>query len=1102
LTDNPIVQLAILKGILNPEILSTLKSEGDPVSFLIERGLLQPEEVEKLQKELALDGLETISALIGNKPISLPDSTEQISVFGRYIQLQFLAQGGMARVFKAFDPSLSRSVALKVVKVDDPRLTHQLLVEARAQARIEHEHICKIYEVGDVNGKPYIAMQYIAGKTLKESQSLPLKQKVQLIRQVAEGVHAAHKTGLIHRDLKPSNILIEQRESGPVAYVMDFGIANEIQASALSMTGLVVGTPTYMSPEQAKGEKDKLDVRTDIYSIGATLYELVTERPPFVGASTTEILMKVIEQDPIPPRKINQTLPTDLQTIILKCLEKNPERRYNTARSLSDDLSRFLDGDPILAKRATWFYRINKKVKKYPILSSLIAAAIVTVIIFAAIAGVVQWRAKKQAGLFQEFGQDVTRIEAIMRYAYLLPLHDVQNEKNQVLQRLDGIKQRMNLLGNMAYGPGYYSIGRGYLSLHRYQDAYDYLIQAWQKHNYRESEVANALGLSLAKLYQEKLRDAERTYGKDEIQKIRTELRSKYRDAALKFIRLSTSELPEYTSALIAFLEEDYTQALKQSEAAIKKVPWLYEGHLLQGDVFVALGNDQQAIGKTEKANKYYENAKKAYLDAAQKGQSDAEVYEGLCALHAAILRMQINHSGTISEQVVQDGADYCEKTQEADSKNINSYLIATVIYTDRSFNQRAHGIDDSDSIDKAIKYAQSALRIEPENSAAHAAIGQAISTRADAELDRGGNPIPFLNDADSHYRKALAKMPMDHRTLYNLGDSLTQRGRYESSTGKDATRSFENALYYLERSVKENPKSAMYLSQLSIAYFYKAEFENRFGLDPRDSLEHSIKVTQKSTELNPAYVNNYIMTAATYLYLADAQIDRSQNAILSLDSAINAYNKSLTLDPNNAYSHAGLGIAFFKKGLCLEREKKDALTMTNYARDALRKSIRENDEIMETYSVLAEVELLAARDAINKHQSPEPFFNEALYVLQNGLSKQSDSFQCLRSKAILHLLRAEYLASSGKTSSDEIALGIDAANRSLKKNSQLADSYAYRGKLLLLRARELSGAERKKIAQEAQISLEQAFKINQFLKKDYNPALEEAIRLASASSS
>jgi eukaryotic-like serine/threonine-protein kinase len=143
-----------------------------------------------------------MSAPIGAKDSTSPESDDRIAMFGRYVQLEFLGQGGMARVYKAYGPSLGRTVALTFVKADDPQLTHRLLLEARSQARVEQEHVCKIYEAGEVDGKPYIAMQYISGKTLKESnEHLSLKQKVQLMKQVAEGVHAAHKAGLIHRDL-------------------------------------------------------------------------------------------------------------------------------------------------------------------------------------------------------------------------------------------------------------------------------------------------------------------------------------------------------------------------------------------------------------------------------------------------------------------------------------------------------------------------------------------------------------------------------------------------------------------------------------------------------------------------------------------------------------------------------------------------------------------------------------------------------------------------------------------------------------------------------------------------------------------------------------
>ncbi|HEY7162065.1 MAG TPA: serine/threonine-protein kinase, partial [Acidobacteriota bacterium] len=300
---NPIIQLAISKGILKPDSLSGIEAQKDPIAFLIETGILQQQQVEELRKELTLAAQETAVAsrrIQSNVPTPAND---RIAVFGRYTQLEFIGQGGMARVFKAYDPALGRTVALKFVRVDDPQMVDRLLIEARAQARVEHEHVCKIYDTGEIEHKPYICMQFIRGKMLKELENeLSLKEKVRLIQQVAEGVHAAHRAGLIHRDLKPSNILVEQKESGLAAYVMDFGLAREIQAPGYTLTGVIMGTPSYMSPEQARGQTSKINAHTDIYSIGATLYDMIAGIPPFDGSAPMDILMNVIEKEATPIR--------------------------------------------------------------------------------------------------------------------------------------------------------------------------------------------------------------------------------------------------------------------------------------------------------------------------------------------------------------------------------------------------------------------------------------------------------------------------------------------------------------------------------------------------------------------------------------------------------------------------------------------------------------------------------------------------------------------------------------------------------------------------------------------------------------------------------
>ena len=1029
-----------------------------------------------------------------------PEYAKRIAIFGKYAQLEFLGQGGMARVYKAHDPTLGRTVALKFVKTEDPHLTDRLLREARAQARIDQEHVCKIYETGEVEGKSYIAMQYIAGRTLKQlNDELSLMQKVNLIRQVCEGVHAAHKAGLIHRDLKPTNIMIEEGEADPSAYVMDFGLAREIQAPALTMTGLVVGTPSYMSPEQTRGQSDQVDFRTDIYSIGATLYEVSTGRPPFEGASSTEILMKVVGEEPTPPRKLQPTLSLDLQTIVLKCLEKNPDRRYTSVRALSDDLSRFLDGDPVLARPATWLYRANKKIRKHPVVAGLLAVAFLAVAIFGVTAGLIQWRAKEQAKLFQEFGEHVSEATAIMRYACLLPLHDTRPEKKQVLERLEQIRNRMQTLGSIAYGPGYYSIGRGYIALHRYQDAYDHLTRAWQQHHYREPSVANALGLTLAMLYQEKLREAESLYSKQQLVEQRAKLEKQYRDPALQYIQYapSASEDPKYVKALIAFLEKRYDAALQQVETTEREKSWLYERKLLQGHILAAIGNDQRQIGKTDVATHFYQKAKAAYLEASKKGQSDPQVYEGLCSLQAGLLRMQMTQTAISPEPAYREGISYCDQALNADPEYVLAYLKAARAHLDWGYYQRMHGHPLKVIAEKAIQNARAILRMDPENPSAHLLLGNAYSSMADEEFEKQGNPVPYFDLADKSWAPALSKSPQEQPLLFAMGGNALMRGRFELNVGKDPRKTLDRASSLLEKAMAQSPKDPSTVVQLGTVYWTKARYEMDTGLDASSSLQSAIKLFRKSTDLNPSYRNGYLLTAAAYMYLADFQRDQGKEPISTIDQAIATYKKTLEIDPDNAYTLAGIGYSFWKKADWLHHSGKDPRPDMELARDALQKTIRFNKNLMECYSMYGEVELLAARYAIAKHQQPEQFFNKSETILNQALSLNPDAYESLGTLASLYVLQAEYGATLNRSMERQIQNGISAVDRAIALNAQLAETHATRGKLYLMKARSLSGIEKTKAAQSSKESYLQAIKVNGTVEKKYAAEIEEATLLS-----
>ncbi len=199
-----------------------------------------------------------------------------------------------------------------------PEQAARLVNEARAQARVEHAHVCKVYGVGELDNKlPFIALQFIEGKTLSAvAKQMTREERIAVIRDVADALHAAHRQGLVHRDVKPSNILVERKETGWHPYVTDFGIAREIDAPGVTKTGVVTGTPLYMAPEQARGQTSQIDRRTDVYGLGATLYELLCGRRPFESDSTLVVMWKLLNEEVVPLRAIDPSIPVDLETIV------------------------------------------------------------------------------------------------------------------------------------------------------------------------------------------------------------------------------------------------------------------------------------------------------------------------------------------------------------------------------------------------------------------------------------------------------------------------------------------------------------------------------------------------------------------------------------------------------------------------------------------------------------------------------------------------------------------------------------------------------------------------------------------------------------------
>lgn len=819
--------------------------------------------------------------------------------WGRYQDLRLLAAGGAGKVYSALDPQLGRRVALKLLKTQLPGHAERLLKEARAQARVDHPNVCKIYEAGTVEDRPYISMQLVVGRTFAQAaERLSLPQRLEVLRDVAEAVHTAHRAGLVHLDLKPGNILLEILEKGrPHAFVTDFGL---VQEEGLQEAAGPVGTPPFASPEQLAGGLHGVDRRADIYALGVTLYVVATGRFPFDHEDPEDLVRATLEEAPVPMLRRDPDLPQDLGWIVARCMERDRERRYGSALALAEDLQRFLDGEAVQARPGTRGYRLRAWGRRHRTAAAAAAVAVLAVASAAGYAVALNRRTASRTRLAQHFGQRVEHLRAPIRYAHLQAPHDIRPELARVLRAMEELRADMERAGSIGRGPGLHALGRGYLALGRPDEALALLREALAAGG-RGPDLHSDLGLALGILYARGLKEVQGLRQPALRSQRLARLNQDCKGPALEHLRLGKGGAgPEhlYAEALIAAFEGRNGEALSRTSAALAAAPWFYECLLLEGKLGLTQSLQRnpleaaeqsrdlghlEALGRTTdrllrlapslpeayylESDRWFERGRILEVSDAEAGEAAyrtglqwADRGLAVDSEDPDLLIARARHLWVLGELAQRGGKDPREAFQSARA----SADRAARVQPDRGFifRNRANvlaaqaswlastGQDTAEAVQGGLASLERALVLDGRDLPGLRTLAWLQGFRADALRSRREDPRPAYRAAVDVYEEILQAEPQDPMATANGGLMHGLLFELDLEEGRADPALLDRGLTLLDQGLQRSPRNVAAWANQTFLLRLRARHAREGGLDPSPFLDRGRATARRARDL------------------------------------------------------------------------------------------------------------------------------------------------------------------------------------------------------------------------------------------------------------